>query len=383
MRSEYLLTRVVLLLSAFCLAPSALQAQTDAHRQRRGSDAPSIASRRSTARHSKSGSLRDKRQRLFNVFAYGAAADGSTDDAYAFAAAYAAASAARGGTVYAPRGTYLIGSKLTLPVNVGLRGAGIGATVLKRKSTYDGDLIWSGPGTGAAFNAALQDFTIDGSYPARTGGKGVEIRIAGPRTRIQRIETKNPGYQAISADMGSNSQITDCVITGNGSAATGPAAMGIWAADKSIKNLTIARSKITNWTVNGIFGGATNLIVDSNYLANNHIQNSPVGGGQIATNPSGSIRVVNNRIDAGGGSATVGLEINNIPWYVAYNTITGQQAHGILLAGGTGHVLIGNKVSGSGIEDFSSAIPVSAWRGWANSPPAANNSPGNVISGSE
>jgi len=320
-------------------------------------------------------------RKVFNVFSYGAVGDGSTDDASAFASACAAASAAGGGTVYAPEGTYLIGSQLTLPAKVGLRGAGMGATVLKRSPTYKGDFIWSGPGTGAAFNAVLEDFTLDGNYPARAGGLGVEIRITGPRTTIRRLETKNPGYQAISADMGSNSQIIDCVITGNGSATTGGAAMGIWAAVKSIKNLTIARCKITNWTVNGVFGGATNLVVDSNYFANNHIQTSPVGGGQIATNPSGTIIVVNNRIEAGGGSATDGLEINNIPWYVAFNTITGQQAHGILLAGGTGHVLIGNKVSGSGLQDFASAIPMNAWSGWANSPAAANNAPVDVISG--
>ncbi len=54
--------------------------------------------------------------------AYGAKADGVTDDTAAFTAAMAAASAVGGGVVYAPAGTYRIAGNLEVPTNVTIEG---------------------------------------------------------------------------------------------------------------------------------------------------------------------------------------------------------------------------------------------------------------------
>lgn len=57
----------------------------------------------------------DKGGQVFNVRAYGAKGDGSTDDTSAVNAAFAAAYAAGGGVIYFPPGTYLIAGALTIP----------------------------------------------------------------------------------------------------------------------------------------------------------------------------------------------------------------------------------------------------------------------------
>ncbi|HET7213629.1 MAG TPA: glycosyl hydrolase family 28-related protein [Terriglobia bacterium] len=59
--------------------------------------------------------ITDKGGQLFNVKAYGAKGDGSTDDTAAVNAAFAAAYAARGGVIYFPPGIYLIAGALTVP----------------------------------------------------------------------------------------------------------------------------------------------------------------------------------------------------------------------------------------------------------------------------
>ena len=68
---------------------------------------------------------------FFDVKAYGATGDGSTDDTDAFEDACAAAQAAGGGEVFVPSGTFLIRRSIKLPSNTILRGQGE-STIIKR-----------------------------------------------------------------------------------------------------------------------------------------------------------------------------------------------------------------------------------------------------------
>lgn len=73
--------------------------------------------------------VRSKGSPFYDVVAYGATGDGTTDDTVAIAAALSAASA--GGTVYFPIGTYLTSAALSVPSGVTIRGAGPRSTVIK------------------------------------------------------------------------------------------------------------------------------------------------------------------------------------------------------------------------------------------------------------
>lgn len=67
---------------------------------------------------------------VFNVLDYGAVGDGATDDATAIQAAIDAAEAAGGGTVVLPKGTFAIGTVLTVGAdNIHIRGGGHGSII--------------------------------------------------------------------------------------------------------------------------------------------------------------------------------------------------------------------------------------------------------------
>lgn len=71
----------------------------------------------------------------FNVLDYGAIGNGVNDDSIAVQAAFDAASAAGGGTVYLPSGTYLCNTPLVLQYGVNLIGESRANTIIKKDST--------------------------------------------------------------------------------------------------------------------------------------------------------------------------------------------------------------------------------------------------------
>ncbi len=94
-------------------------------------------------------SLADKGGQWFNVKAYGATGNGTTDDSAAIMSAEAAAKAAGGGTIFFPPGTYAVGSTLAFTNVSGLviQGSGIsngGASPVSTTST----LLWTGGNNG-------------------------------------------------------------------------------------------------------------------------------------------------------------------------------------------------------------------------------------------
>jgi len=64
-------------------------------------------------------SIQDKGGQVFNVKAYGATGNGTTDDTAAIQAAINAANTAGGGTIYFPAATYLVAGALTIPYTAG------------------------------------------------------------------------------------------------------------------------------------------------------------------------------------------------------------------------------------------------------------------------
>lgn len=113
---------------------------------------------------------------VFNVRAFGAVGDGSTDDTAAIVAALAAANAASGGEVYCPRGTYKITATLAIPANTKLCGQGPQRTIIRR--AFNGTMMT----VTAVSDAEVSSLALDGGAPT-FAGKGIVISGAGSSLR--------------------------------------------------------------------------------------------------------------------------------------------------------------------------------------------------------
>lgn len=130
--------------------------------------------------------LLDKGSHVFNVKAYGALGDNSTNDTTAIQAAITAAQTA-GGTVYLPQGIYRISAALTVTAsNVVIKGAGFGATTIYLNNTSNTNMITvSGTGT---VNVAIQDITLNGNKANNlVSGHGISINTPYSTTDTQHL----------------------------------------------------------------------------------------------------------------------------------------------------------------------------------------------------
>jgi Pectate lyase superfamily protein len=149
--------------------------------------------------------LRKALGQVFHATAYGAVADGVTDDSTAINDAISAASAAGRGTVELPAGTIYCGSTIAPVSNVWIRGQGIDKTILKpnpSKTGANGDVIRRVIGTSSTYAEYIGvfDLTIDctDQYSSSPLGTNVTpysngITLQGCNyTLIERVRIKNP-----------------------------------------------------------------------------------------------------------------------------------------------------------------------------------------------
>lgn len=106
---------------------------------------------------------------LFNVRDYGATGDGSSDDTRAAQAAINAAEA-DGGTVFFPAGTYLVHTLYLNADNLHVRGAGPGATTIKRQPGKRVD-----PRVLAFHSSAPADTALPGNYVVNNSASALTI----------------------------------------------------------------------------------------------------------------------------------------------------------------------------------------------------------------
>ena len=104
----------------------------------------------------------------FDVAAFGAKGDGSSNDTAAIQAALDAAGSGKwpliGGMVLMPRGTYMISSPLVVPFRVALVGVGRDATTIKALESFpvDKELVRLGDLTGDIGEACrIENLTVD------------------------------------------------------------------------------------------------------------------------------------------------------------------------------------------------------------------------------
>lgn len=142
---------------------------------------------------------------VVNVQSYGALGDGSTDDTAAIQAALAAVAA--GGTVYFPRGTYLVTPAsanapiLTIPgPNIHICGAGIGQSVVKVKT---GSLPYHSVLRGTTVGTDLSGLELDHlSFDANVAGNPI----------ANLAELANGPRITLSVSVGLRINVHDCQV---------------------------------------------------------------------------------------------------------------------------------------------------------------------------
>lgn len=99
---------------------------------------------------------------LYNVMDYGCHADGVTDDVAHIESAITAAS---GGIVFFPAGTYLLSSDLAVPAGTNLRGADLSTTHLKGRVRFNSNSTFQDMKIGNTAMALFNDCYAYNNYP--------------------------------------------------------------------------------------------------------------------------------------------------------------------------------------------------------------------------
>lgn len=116
---------------------------------------------------------------------YGARANGTTNDYITLQAAVTQA-ALTDQELYLPPGTYLIGTGLTLPSGLRMRGSGAGLSTIKLANGVNGNVI----SAASQSNIHLADFTIDQNQANQTAGSGLVFQAVTDFS-IRGVQAKN------------------------------------------------------------------------------------------------------------------------------------------------------------------------------------------------
>ena len=114
--------------------------------------------------------IQNKLRDIVNVKDFGAVGDNIVNDTAAIQSAINAVSAAGGGTIYLPAGTFRVTTTINVASNINLVGAGIGTTVIKMDSASTAaEVIY---GTGLT-NVRIENLSVDANGTARSGNPNV------------------------------------------------------------------------------------------------------------------------------------------------------------------------------------------------------------------
>jgi hypothetical protein len=125
--------------------------------------------------------VQDKGGMVFNVKAYGATGDGTTNDYTSITNAYSAASSTKGGTVYFRCGTYRTDTSIVIPNNgnhVNTIGGGMDCTTIKASAGINPVFSMRTAGT-------MSDLTVDGNAQAING---LAIEMVDPNYPIDKVD---------------------------------------------------------------------------------------------------------------------------------------------------------------------------------------------------
>lgn len=275
-----------------------------------------------------------------DVVAFGADRSGATDSYSAFAAAVAA-TLPNGGLVYIPPGRYRLDTRLTLPSNVQLRGDGIGVSTLVHGVANSLQVLYVPP---TSSDVLIRDLSIDGNLTGGVNALNGQIAIDGLRTHISRVGIYDYHQMGIE-DTGQHTWVNDCKIKGNPVGVSGRKSnWGIWYGSSG-RGLRVTHCDLRDTFLGAILGYGDDVEVSSNLIENTHLDTNP-GGGQVAfANTTTTCIISGNRILAGAGPTTSGIEMNADDVIISHNVIYAQTFLGIIIQDPAGqHTTISNNV---------------------------------------
>lgn len=218
--------------------------------------------------------FQDKGGQVFNVKAYGAKGNGTTDDTAAINAADAAAGTVQG-EVFFPPGAYLITSTINISYAVRWRGAFAASNSNGGSRPLGGVVIKAGSALNPMINIGhsnvqLANLRIDANAKAI---EGIRTQTSGDEPRAYNVVLNNVAIQnfplsdssVVALDLGDYGNVTnqyacaDCVmrnvqiVSGPGFA-VGKKSAGIGVYISREENMFFS-PKIGGWTTNVLFGG--------------------------------------------------------------------------------------------------------------------------------
>jgi hypothetical protein len=207
----------------------------------------------------------------FNVKSYGATGDGVTDDTTAIQAAITAAGAGNlGGTVFFPRGTFLV-TGLTFPPRVNFRGVGAGTSSGQgstiKLANGSNQHVFRSSQAGTHHWTEFRDLLIDGNGINQTAASdGIYFERTGEGTRISHADIRGCYRHGVHVELGCVPLFFyDVHVIGNGKGGAGSGIKIRRAAGNSVNAITIfGVSGDDNQTalveLEGINGGPVTII---------------------------------------------------------------------------------------------------------------------------
>jgi parallel beta-helix repeat protein len=145
---------------------------------------------------------------VYNVLAYGAAGNGSTDDTAAIQDALDAADSAGGGVVLLPKGTYRITSALDIPSYVTLRGVGPKSLI-----DWQGTLSTNAISVGTSTDVTLEHFKLQNTS-AVAASYGIYGADGSERVTVRGVQIVGANFSTAISSVSGNGTTVTVVTTG-------------------------------------------------------------------------------------------------------------------------------------------------------------------------
>lgn len=284
----------------------------------------------------------------FDVRAYGATGDGTTNDLTAFNSATSAAAAAGGGVIYVPSGSYYLANEWNINVDKVHVELASDATVFTTAPTTSGHtvgFIGGGVGLGTATTPKNSWASIRGGTVYNTGNSTSDNAIGFARFKnavCENVRITTAGRKGITAQYG----VDHVRIVNNNIGTTG---MGGITLEVSVTDALISGNFISSAGAGQIDNGEAAGIAVLSGCENVHIENNVLlacGSFGIRATSTTSLWIERNRLPTCSSNAISIASSANV--HLGQNDLASARFGIAITTTSNGIVLIGNSISAAG-----------------------------------